>query len=1163
MKKRWISMLLVVCLVISLLPAQAFAAEQDQKPQTKQEPLAVELDARQEQEEETQPLEETTDAAGEPGAQVLASDPIVSGAFTYQTDDNGNAAITAYSGTEENLTIPSTLDGHTVTAIGSYAFNGCSSLKRVVLPSTVTRIGEHAFNYCGNLSEINIPSNLQEVGAGILAGCNSMKKLSFDEGIREIPDLMFENTYGLEEVVVPDTVVRIGSYAFNGCSNLKRVVLPSAVTRIDEHAFNYCGNLTIYSEEYSTVSIFAIDHNYSFSVDRPFHDRDHYVLDRTGTRLFSDLNAMTANGCITMRVDYALKDHWRDKTTDRVLKILTPANTELDETSILLDGELCKNYVMRTEHLLEIPVTKDSGSVKLTVQVKGQGNLLGYAALFCKADGENRSEVIGLLNEQPSILSITAPERTGTAVVPVSGVAPADAEVTLLVDGEAQGKVKALKTGSWSGEVRVKTDVDHRSCTITAVCEHKGEKLERSTRVIYHAGEPKLVGFMMEYNEHNVIKSVDLLHTNGTKPLVWFLPGTQFDFILKYDHPEQIDRVYVTSTRNNEKKYLEATYDEAKGAFVTNGFFDPSDHSYVPGKISIEYNKKSNAVKIGDSIDFSIFDSYDPIVSQDAFTVITDTEKKGVVRLDLSEVSAALKDQAMDITVHVYDPKTDGSLDSWRGFPKSGEGIQSYTVPGADGTWFQIEIDTRDPYTYLMIVNDTASNEFVKYIIDMAVDDPAKPASTLAEVSTIFDLISPIVSVICDQHQIKRDMDELREEVMTSPYINIMEEDKENEKYRQNALTRVDDLEREQIMFSIITNLLPLLVITIPALVCTSTMTAPALAFAALLSVFTMVAPFFWEKRIGMIREGYYNFKFAVDPSGYAYDLETLERLENVQTTAYYIPVDDDDPDFWNHKPGANEYGVKWNAAEYEQKNPLRTNADGKYAWDVPEGWWRVKFEKEGYETTWSEWVPVPPIQTEVNVGMKPLDKPTPTPQPPTMSFTDVAAGEYYYEPVYWAVDHKPQITNGTSPTTFSPNADCTRGQIVTFLWRAKGQPEPKRTDNPFADVKASDYYYKAVLWAVEQGITNGTDATHFSPNASCTRGQAVTFLWRAEGMPAAKTQRSDFRDVQDANVYYYIPVLWAVENGITNGTGKDTFSPNLTCTRGQIVTFLWRDLAK
>jgi hypothetical protein len=131
----------------------------------------------------------------------------------------------------------------------------------------------------------------------------------------------------------------------------------------------------------------------------------------------------------------------------------------------------------------------------------------------------------------------------------------------------------------------------------------------------------------------------------------------------------------------------------------------------------------------------------------------------------------------------------------------------------------------------------------------------------------------------------------------------------------------------------------------------------------------------------------------------------------------------------------------------------------------------------------------------------------------------------------------------------------------VTFLWRAKGEPEPQSTKNPFVDVKNTDYFYKAVLWAVEQGITTGMDATHFYPNASCTRAQAVTFLWRAEGSPAAAAQSSPFTDVQNPEAYYYTPVLWAVENGIAAGTGGGLFSPDLSCTRGQIVTFLYRDL--
>ena len=180
----------------------------------------------------------------------------------------------------------------------------------------------------------------------------------------------------------------------------------------------------------------------------------------------------------------------------------------------------------------------------------------------------------------------------------------------------------------------------------------------------------------------------------------------------------------------------------------------------------------------------------------------------------------------------------------------------------------------------------------------------------------------------------------------------------------------------------------------------------------------------------------------------------------------------------------------------------------------------------------------------------------------PANPFRDVAAGAYYYEPVLWAVNHTPQITNGTSGDTFSPDAICTRGQIVTFLWRAKGCPEPKRTLNPFEDVSAGAYYYKAVLWAVENEITNGIDETHFAPGASCTRAQAVTFLWRAEGKPSAGAA-NPFKDVADG-AYYYEPVLWAVNHvpQITNGMGADTFSPGEYCTRGQIVTFLYRDLA-
>ena len=169
--------------------------------------------------------------------------------------------------------------------------------------------------------------------------------------------------------------------------------------------------------------------------------------------------------------------------------------------------------------------------------------------------------------------------------------------------------------------------------------------------------------------------------------------------------------------------------------------------------------------------------------------------------------------------------------------------------------------------------------------------------------------------------------------------------------------------------------------------------------------------------------------------------------------------------------------------------------------------------------------------------------------------FTDVNDDAYYKDAVIWAVENG--ITKGISGTMFSPDAACTRAQAVTFLWRAAGSPSPKSGAMPFGDVAADAYYHDAVLWAVENGITKGTSDTTFSPDVKCTRAQIVTFLWRAQKSPAVASVNV-FTDVA-ADAYYADAVNWAVANGITSGTSAATFSPNADCTRAQIVTFLYR----
>ena len=171
-------------------------------------------------------------------------------------------------------------------------------------------------------------------------------------------------------------------------------------------------------------------------------------------------------------------------------------------------------------------------------------------------------------------------------------------------------------------------------------------------------------------------------------------------------------------------------------------------------------------------------------------------------------------------------------------------------------------------------------------------------------------------------------------------------------------------------------------------------------------------------------------------------------------------------------------------------------------------------------------------------------------------SFSDVPVGAFYEAPVLWALEKG--ITSGTSESEFSPNDSCLRAQVVTFLWRAAGKPAATSKVNPFVYVKPSDYYYDAVLWAVEKGITAGADATHFEPNGVCNRAQVVTFLYRAFEKPPVSDASNPFTDVPN-HEWYAAPVLWAVKEGITNGLSETKFGPNEACNRAQVVTFLYR----
>lgn len=204
---------------------------------------------------------------------------------------------------------------------------------------------------------------------------------------------------------------------------------------------------------------------------------------------------------------------------------------------------------------------------------------------------------------------------------------------------------------------------------------------------------------------------------------------------------------------------------------------------------------------------------------------------------------------------------------------------------------------------------------------------------------------------------------------------------------------------------------------------------------------------------------------------------------------------------------------------------------------------------KDNGDGTYTFTMPASKVTIEATFAEKQADEPV----APEKLFADVSAEEYYYEAVKWASENG--VTGGIGENLFGAKLPCTRAQIVTFLWRAAGSPEPKGMSG-FVDVSADAYYAKAVAWAVEEGIVSGTSATTFSPDAVCTRAQSVAFLYRAFGEKVNKA--AGFSDVS-ADAYYADAVAWAVENGVASGIGGGLFAPDQDCARGQIVAFLYR----
>lgn len=898
-----------------------------------------------------------------------------------------------------------------VTSIGDKGFNGCTALKSVTMPKVET-IGISAFNGCTELTNIELPEGLKTINEDSFGNCTSLKSLTipasletatntthgplrgsgittitFAEGTTNVPKLLCDavkslttvnwpksntvETIGerafalctsLTSIDLPGSVATIGKEAFDGCTALESIVIPKSVASIGASAFSGCTSLTLYTELNSYGTIYAIDNDKPFVADvsTPLVSD---ILNRSKTRYYFDTGSINTNGCLPFTVVVSIPEETFATLNSPKVTIRIPTGATLQADSIKVNGDplIGDNAYTYSSPKLTIPLTEAESTIQFYAKVSDASKLASYA----KLTATDVDELIGVVNEPAVGLSIVGPEYTSSTSVTLSGIAPVGATITLTQNGSSIGTVTANKAGTWSCAVTLPS-TDETLYTFAASCTADGTSYSADCQVYYEESTPTVTAFTLQVEGHGM-QTIDLLDCakNNTTPKVgYYLTCPEYRFDITFENAESLDKVYVTSTKNGVKKVMDATYDESVGHYVAEGYFDDENHSYMPGDIRVEYNLKTETQKVDKN--FNVTQYNDDKVT--ATGKVSEDNKKVEGTIDLKGLGEDLKEKGLEYSLEWYDNSYGTTFKDLYDSASLINGLYAYAIDGIDDKKYYATLDFSEPTTYTMIISD--SLDIADSIYSFKVSAAEYTAGS-AEFVSLFDTASVIgslskgVGLVEKGLKIVKDTDELRDDILRS---SMSYGDK------QIALGKADELKYDRLMFVLATTALPALASSGVALTGTAVMAGPAIVFSAIVGIMGIAASQIWELRMAQIKGDACSVDWYMDPSGYVLDADTDKPVVNAKMTAFYIPNDNSET-FYDRVLSESDYGSpevkEWVAADYGQNNPIYTDGNGWYKWDVPEGWWYVVCEKDGYEKMYSGWMPVAPPQTDVNFSLK------------------------------------------------------------------------------------------------------------------------------------------------------------------------------------------------
>ncbi len=906
----------------------------------------------------------------------------------------------------KTITIP-----NGVTSIGSSAFSACSSLVKAEIPDTVTNIESYAFQNCTKLSDVELPLSLETMGLYVFKNtaissiripkslkscadrvfedCENLETVDFEEGITQICPKLFDYS-PIKEITIPYGVTSIGDNAFHGCSSLVKIIVPSTVTNFGKYVFSDCPDLCIYGYTSSYAFIFALDNNIDFHPIGAVSCNS-AIVDMANTRFYTSSESAVKNGFIPMTLSYSIPESIFESLTNSKIIVTFSNNLELIENSVTLNGNQLKSYGYSKKSLTIDNVTEANGTLQFYATPVQTGMLFAYTQFSCTQNGTSHKDIIGVICLDAPQLKLNIPSETSQSSFGVTGVTSPSEVVVFDINGVNVGTAKSKKDGTFSTTVTIpNTPVSGTTYTITGMLQSNSE-VTSSEKILYKEGIPTLTQFDMHYTAHSPQK-LDLLNADGTQLTNAINPAKPLKFVVKFDNYESLETVLIASTKGGVTNTMKAEKTDNPGEYIAEGFFDGAPDRYVPGTVNVCYYTSTTVDEYTRELSLSEL----PEEWRDSTTtVIKDTENEYLATISLADdggevefevlenVSlASLRASLLSEDSDMYSSEemvVTADDDDWEAVESFFEELHKRYKKNVVSNFKDIRSEKGD---ILAVINDDAAGSIkyvffdsakkaftkagVNYAATYVIQDKLWIAGSWAECSSLWGITSGLGSDVI--HGVKTGIS-IR---AAKAEIESLGLDEWEEK---QAIEKIDNLKG----WYVATNILRVTgTVAGFGLKASGHPLLGTLASTVLKGVADLVETYYLDKALIYYKSGGQGsfLKWLIDPSGYVYDVYTDQRIEGVTTSAYWIPYDENDADFWNKPPTPSEYGELWDASEYSQQNPLITDVEGCYAWEVPEGWWRVKYEMEGYETVWSDWMSVPPIRTEVNIGMKSIGGP-------------------------------------------------------------------------------------------------------------------------------------------------------------------------------------------